>query len=85
MGLATRVVPDGSARAAAEALARSIAAFPWTCVLEDRASVYESMDETFARAMDNELEHGLRSLAAPELGAAVGRFVAGAGRGGKVE
>ena len=85
MGLATRVVPNGTARAAAEELARSIAAFPWTCVLEDRASVYESMDETFARAMENELDHGLRSLAAPELAAAVGRFVAGAGRGGKVE
>ena len=85
MGLASRVVPDGTSRAAAEELARSIAAFPWTCVLEDRASVYESLDEAFERAMENELEHGLRSLAAPELGPAVARFVAGAGRGGKVE
>lgn len=82
MGLVSRVVPDGTARAQAEQLARSIAAFPWTCVLEDRASVYESMDREFQAAMENELDHGLRSLAAPELGEAVARFVAGAGRGG---
>lgn len=82
MGLASRVVPDGTARAHAEELARSIAAFPWTCVLEDRASVYESMDREFEAAMQNELEHGLRSLAAPELQEAVGKFVSGAGRGG---
>lgn len=82
MGLATRVVADGTARREAEALARSIAAFPWTCVLEDRASVYESMDLSFQAAMENELDHGLRSLAAPELGESVARFVGGAGRGG---
>lgn len=82
MGLASRVVPDGTGRQHAEALAREIAAFPWTCVLEDRASVYESMDRAFEAAMENELEHGLRSLAAPELGEAVAKFVAGAGRGG---
>jgi enoyl-CoA hydratase len=85
MGLASRVVGKGEARAAAESLARSIASFPWTCVLEDRASVYESMDLDFEAAMQNELEHGLRSLAAPELAASVGRFVSGAGRGGSFE
>jgi enoyl-CoA hydratase len=82
MGLVSRIVPDGTARARAEDLARSIAAFPWTCVLEDRASVYESMDRDFASAMENELEHGLKSLAAPELAGAVAKFVGGAGRGG---
>ena len=83
IGLASRVVADGTARAAAEALAHEIAAFPWTCVLEDRASVYQALDHPFHAAMENELEHGLRSLAAPELQEAVGRFVGGAGRGGK--
>jgi enoyl-CoA hydratase len=82
MGLANRVVPDGTALDAARELARSIAAFPWTCVLEDRASVYESLDRDFEAAMKNELDHGLRSLAAPELAESVGRFVGGAGRGG---
>jgi enoyl-CoA hydratase len=82
MGLVNRVVPDGTVRAHAEALARDIAAFPWTCVLEDRASVYESMDHDFQAAMENELEHGLRSLAAPELTESIGKFVSGAGRGG---
>src|SRR5690606_31163898 len=32
MGLVNRVVPDGTALAAAVALARQIAAFPWACV-----------------------------------------------------
>ena len=82
IGLVSRVVPDGTCLAAAQELARSIAAFPWTCVLEDRASVYESLDRDFEAAMENELEHGLRSLAAPELVESVARFVAGAGRGG---
>jgi enoyl-CoA hydratase len=85
MGLVDRVVPKGTAREAAEALAREIASAPWTCVLEDRASVYEGLDLSFEAAMKNELQHGLRSLAAPEMQEAVGRFVAGAGRGGKKE
>jgi enoyl-CoA hydratase len=85
MGLVNRVVPDGTSLEVARELARSIAAFPWTCVREDRASVYESLDRTFEAAMENELEHGLRSLAAPELAEAVARFVGGAGRGGSFE
>src|SRR3954464_15794549 len=40
MGLASRVVEPGAARAAAEALAREIAAFPQGCMLADRASAY---------------------------------------------
>lgn len=85
MGLVDRVVPKGTAREAAERLAQEIASSPWTCVLEDRASVYEGLDLDFDAAMKNELRHGIRSLAAPEMIEAVGRFVKGAGRGGKRE
>lgn len=42
IGLANRVVPAGQGRAAAEALAAEIAAFPPRCVLSDRRSAYES-------------------------------------------
>src|SRR5207253_1304409 len=42
IGLANRVVAKGNARAAAEALAAEIAAFPPRCVLSDRRSAYES-------------------------------------------
>jgi enoyl-CoA hydratase len=83
MGLVDRVVPKGTAREAAEALAQQIASAPWTCVLEDRASVYEGLDLAFEAAMQNEFRHGQRSLAAPEMQDAVARFVAGAGRGGR--
>ncbi len=85
MGLVDRVVANGTAREAAETLAQEIARSPWTCVLEDRASVYEGLDLTFEDAMKNELRHGMRSLAAPEMQAAVARFVQGAGRSGKRE
>ena len=39
MGLVSRVVPRGEARAAAEALAREIAAHPWACAMADRRGV----------------------------------------------
>ncbi|HEY3811469.1 MAG TPA: crotonase/enoyl-CoA hydratase family protein, partial [Acidimicrobiales bacterium] len=39
IGLANRVVPTGTARGAAEQLAAQIAAFPQTCVRQDRLSV----------------------------------------------
>ncbi len=40
IGACERVVPDGTSRAAAEALAAEIAAFPQACVRADRRSVY---------------------------------------------
>jgi enoyl-CoA hydratase len=85
MGLANRVVPKGSARVEAEALARLVASFPQTCLREDRLSAYEQGGMDLDAALANEFERGLRSLADPELGVAVGRFVAGAGRGGRLE
>jgi enoyl-CoA hydratase len=64
MGLANRVVPCGAARAAAEELAREIAAFPQLCVRTDRRSAHEQADLDFASAMSNELRHGDRVLEA---------------------
>jgi enoyl-CoA hydratase len=80
MGLVNRVVPPGQARAAAEEMAAQIAAFPQACVRSDRHSVYSAVDERDALAREFEL--GQATLAA---GTEAGRFVAGAGRGGKFE
>jgi len=41
MGLANRVVPKGRGRAAAELLAREIAAFPQECMRNDRRSAHD--------------------------------------------
>jgi enoyl-CoA hydratase len=79
-GLVNRVVATGESRAAAEALARELAAFPQTCMREDRLSLLEQdgLDEDAAIA--NELQHGLKSLADVQTG--LERFRAGAGRHG---
>lgn len=62
MGLADRVVPDGESRAAAEALAREIAEHPWTCLANDRRSLYEGLDLPFEEALENETRLGLETL-----------------------
>jgi enoyl-CoA hydratase len=82
MGLANRLVEPGEARDAAIALAHELAALPQTCMREDRLSSYEQWNLPLEDALAVEFEHGLRSLAAPELGPNVGRFVSGAGRHG---
>lgn len=85
IGLADRVVAPGEARPAAEKLAAEIAAFPQTCVRNDRASVYASLELPLEDALRHETERGLRSLADPEMLEAVRRFTAGAGRGGRFD
>ena len=84
MGLANRVVPTGEARAAAESLARDLAALPQTCLRNDRLSSYQQFDLDFDEAMGNELRLGLASLADGALDGAQ-RFAAGAGRHGAPE
>ncbi|MBV9337410.1 MAG: crotonase/enoyl-CoA hydratase family protein [Solirubrobacterales bacterium] len=80
IGLVNRVVPDGSSRAAAEALARELAAFPQTCLREDRLSLLEQEGLEGPAALANEFAHGLRSL--EDVAAGMARFRAGAGRHG---
>ena len=81
IGLANRVVPTGTARAAAEALALEIAGFPPTCLREDRLSLIEQAGLPEDDALANELRHGQVSLAADAL-AGARRFAGGAGRHG---
>lgn len=80
-GLANRVVAAGEARAAAIALATEIAAFPQTCMRNDRDNALAQWSLSAEDALRREARLGADSLSA---GAASGaaRFVAGAGRGG---
>ena len=81
-GLANRVVPKGEARAAAEALAAEIAAFPPACVKSDRLSAYEQADLPLCDALMNELRLGYATIESGETAAGVSRFAGGAGRHG---
>jgi enoyl-CoA hydratase len=81
MGLVSRVVPAGEALTAAQGLARQLAAFPQTCLREDRASVLEQDGLDEVAALANEFRHGRTSLAADTLAGAA-RFAGGEGRHG---
>ncbi len=81
MGLVNRVVPPGTARAAAEALAHQLAAFPQACLRADRMSAYAAWDAPMERAIQAEFERGLPMVAAEGVHGAR-RFSAGAGRHG---
>jgi enoyl-CoA hydratase len=85
IGLADRVVDDGTARHEAEALARQIAAFPQLCMRADRASAYAQWDTDFDTAMIVETEGGLEVIASGETVSGAMRFASGAGRHGKFE
>ncbi len=80
IGLVNRVVADGSSLAAAQELARALAAFPQTCLREDRLSLLEQDGLDEPAALANEFAHGLRSL--EDVQAGLERFRAGAGRHG---
>lgn len=81
IGLVNRVVPRAESRSAAERLAAEIAAFPQTCLRNDRLSLLAQDGQSLEHAMANELAHGLASLADGAV-EGVARFTAGAGRHG---
>lgn len=84
IGLVNRVVPEGTAREAAEALAREIAQFPQVCMRGDRISAYEQFDLSFEEAMANEFKRGMAALNAEARDGAT-RFAGGEGRHGSFE
>jgi enoyl-CoA hydratase/carnithine racemase len=81
MGLVNRVVPTGTARAAAEEVALVLAGSPQECLRNDRLSVLDQAGLEEPDALGVEYTHGVRSLAADALDGAA-RFAAGAGRHG---
>lgn len=83
IGLANRVVPAGTARAAAIALARELAAFPPDTLRADRLSALTQWDWPLPEALQREWDGGKRCIGAALAGAA--RFAGGAGRHGDFE
>jgi enoyl-CoA hydratase len=83
IGLVNRVVPQGAARAVAEALAEEIAAFPQRCLRADRRSAYQQWSLDEAAALAGEYAGGLAVLESGESAAGAARFVGGAGRSGR--
>jgi enoyl-CoA hydratase len=81
-GLANRVVDDGQARIEAEKLAREIAAFPQTCMRNDRISSYEQFGLSIEDAMANEFNLGLKTLESGEFIEGSNAFAKGKGKHG---
>jgi enoyl-CoA hydratase len=84
IGLATRVVETGTAQAAAEDLARQIAAFPQTCLRSDREAVYRGLDLDERQGLELEARLGRGVLDSGETAAGARRFSEGDGRHGEV-
>jgi enoyl-CoA hydratase len=84
IGLANRVVPTGGARAAAEELAASLAAFPQACLRGDRASALSQWGLDEQDALAAEFAGAQAALTRETLGGAA-RFAAGAGRHGSFD
>lgn len=83
MGLANRVSAPGAALEEAITLAEQLAAFPQTCLREDRLSTYEQHGLPVDEALAQEWSHGAASLREAVAGAA--RFAGGEGRHGSFD
>jgi len=81
IGLVNRVVPEGQARAAAEALAAQLAALPQATLRSDRQAAIEGLELPFGAAMEREFALGMSSLHAAGLAGAAA-FAGGAFRKG---
>ncbi|RVX70745.1 hypothetical protein B0A52_05396 [Exophiala mesophila] len=86
MGLATRVVPKGSALVEATNMAKELLRFPQMCMNLDRDSAYYAVYNAkgFEDALRNEFEMGKKVIAVESLKGAA-RFTAGLGRGGRMD
>ena len=81
IGLANRVVPTGTAREAAIALARELADFPQATLRADRLSALTQWDWPLPEALQREWDGGKACIADALAGAT--RFAGGAGRHGR--
>jgi len=84
IGLCEKVVPDGQALAAATEMAHLISDFPQECVRTDLRSVKAQYGLPVKDALRREWRSGVASMRDEGVSGA-GRFVAGAGRSGRVE
>ena len=83
IGLANRVVPAGQALQAAIQLAQELAAFPQTCMRNDRLSLLAQWSLTTDEAIANEMRGGLQVMATGETQQGAKSFSEGAGRHGQ--
>jgi enoyl-CoA hydratase len=83
IGLANRVVENGTARQEAEMLAAQIAAFPQICMRSDRQSAYQGFNMDFDNAMQQEFLLGMNVINSGETQQGAGNFVGGQGKHGK--
>ncbi len=81
MGLASRVVPKGTVRAAAIELAQQLAKFPQETMLSDRMNAYQQWDLPLPQALHFEWERSKHRIGDGIEGAM--RFAQGEGRHGK--
>jgi enoyl-CoA hydratase len=83
MGLVNRLTPPGRALPGALALAREIAAFPPTCMRNDRRSVLWQWGLPEPDALVLEARLGLDTIASGETREGAARFTSGVGRHGE--
>jgi enoyl-CoA hydratase len=83
IGLVCRIVPQGQALAAAQAMARAIAALPQQCMRNDRLSVRRQHGLAMRDALAQEFALGRATLASGEAEGGAKRFVGGEGRHGR--
>ena len=84
IGACEKVVPDGRARAEAEAMARAMARFPQACLRADRRSVRMQAGKSLRGAMRYEWTNGTPAFAL-EGASGAARFAAGEGRHGRFD
>jgi enoyl-CoA hydratase len=82
IGLANRLAPRGGALEAALSLAEQLAAFPQTCLRNDRASALDQWSLDWDAAAAREIDLGLATLRSGEAAAGAARFTSGVGRHG---
>ena len=82
MGLVNRLAPPGTALAGAVALAHELAAFPPTCLRNDRRSVLAQWGREEEEALAYEARLGRQTIASGETAAGAARFASGSGRHG---
>ena len=82
MGLVSEVVAQGQLLRRALEMAHAIAAFPPTCLRNDRRAVYEGLGLPLEEGLELEARLGAETLASGEPAEGAKAFQDGKGRGG---
>ena len=85
IGLANRLVEEGTALTAATALAQQLCAFPQLCMRNDRLSAYEQWNKDLPDALLHEFRKGMATIQSGETFKGASRFASGKGRHGNFE